>query len=70
MTREEILSIEGLNEFMNNDFIYKDLDIVINFSEELGIIDSLTNSTYSFWQPIKPISDIETLKQFLNFFDI
>jgi hypothetical protein len=68
MTREEILSIEGVEEDFGKNFIYK--DIIIVYNEDEMQIESLSDINYNSWIEIKPISDIETLKQFLLFFEV
>jgi hypothetical protein len=68
MTREEILSIEGVKEdleMFNPTFWYNKIDFqLIN-----GVINCITVDEGITDIPIKPIADIETLKQFLNYFD-
>ena len=67
MTREEILSIEGVKEhFKGGDiFTYGYIQFL------LGTNRTVTSIVKNYEQiDLIPISDIETLKQFLNFFDI
>lgn len=69
MTREEILSIEGVKESIKNSFKYK--TIIFSLNTELSSVDLICDREYhGIWIDIKPISDPERLKQFLNFFDI
>jgi hypothetical protein len=66
MTREEILSIEGVKEhFKGGDiFTYGEFQFLLGTNR---IICSIVSNYEQI--DIKPISDIETLKQFLNYFD-
>ena len=69
MTREEILSIEGVEENKGsvNYFIYGNKQFWL---EENGTVINFTqNCDFSDFE-LKPISDIETLKQFLSFFEV
>lgn len=69
MTREEILSIEGVeeNEGSVNYFIYGNKQFWL---EENGTVINFTqNYDFSDFE-LKPISDPETLKQFLSFFEL
>lgn len=66
MTREEILSIEGVKEhFKGGDiFTYGDIQFL------LGTNRTVTSIVNNYEQiDLKPIFNIETLKQFLNYFD-
>ena len=73
MTREEILSIEGVEEYKDGSGYFKYRNIAFFFDGDIGIVDAINDTRYTFedaYHRIKPISDIEALKQFLNFFDI
>lgn len=66
MTREEILSIEGVKEhFKGGDiFTYGYIQFL------LGTNRTVTSIVKNYEQiDLIPISNIETLKQFLNYFD-
>jgi hypothetical protein len=66
MTREEILSIEGVKEhFKGGDiFTFGDIQFLLMTNR------TVTSIVKNYEQiDLKPISDIEILKQFLNFFD-
>lgn len=71
MTREEILSIEGV-EHLDYSFKFKNIEFQedYNFDDD-DCIDAFVDCILFEGKEIsiKPISDIETLKQFLNFFD-
>jgi len=66
MTREEILSIEGVKEhFKDGDiFTFGDIQFLLMTNR------TVTSIVINYEQiDLKTIADIETLKQFLNFFD-
>ncbi len=66
MTREEILSIDGVAEhFKGGDiFTFGDIQFLLMTNR------TVTSIVINYEQiDLKTIADIETLKQFLNFFD-
>ena len=67
MTREEILSIDGVKEYFKGGdiFTYGDIQFLLRTNRN---IDHIVINYHQI--DLKPISDIETLKQFLNFFNI
>lgn len=70
MTREEILSIDGVDKaekYGYTEFYYKNVNFVLDNGE--NTVNGIYNSEDEY-TPIKPISDLETLKQFLSFFEL